>query len=342
MTTAMQKWEIAAPGDANLRMVTASKPVPKPGEILIEVDAVSLNYRERWIIDGGMGSSWEKPLTPGSDVAGRVVAVGDQVTRFAVGDRVIDNDMVGWLDGDAPPPDSTSFQLGRLAQYVAAPADWFIAAPRSLDAAAASTLPVAGLTAWMALVELGKLRAGQTVVVQGTGGVALFAVQFASAMGARVILTSSSDEKLERARAFGATDAINRHRTPDWHQAVRDLTAGRGADHILEMAGGDNVQKSLEAVAVGGRISIVGLLEAPDFRMSIVPLLFSRASVIGIGVGHRRALEDMVRAVDRIGLKPVIDARYSFAELPKAMAHLRRGAFGKVVVHVRDSGTAAA
>jgi NADPH:quinone reductase-like Zn-dependent oxidoreductase len=342
MTTDMQQWEIAAPGDANLRMVTASKPVPKPGEILIEVDAVSLNYRERWIIDGGMGGSWEKPLTPGSDVAGRVVALGEHVTRFAVGDRVIDNDIVGWLDGDAPPPDANSFQLGRLAQYVAAPAEWFIAAPRSLDAAAASTLPVAGLTAWMALVELGKLRAGQTVVVQGTGGVALFAVQFAAAMGARVILTSSSDEKLERARAFGATDAINRHRTPDWHQAVRDLTAGRGADHILEMAGGDNVQKSLEAVAVGGRISLVGLLEAPDFRMSIVPLLFSRASVIGIGVGHRRALEDMVRAVDRIGLKPVIDARYSFAELPKAMAHLRRGAFGKVVVHGRDSGTAAA
>ena len=165
MTTAMQKWEIAAPGDANLRMVTAAKPSPKPGEILLEVEAVSLNYRERWIIDGGMGGSWDQPLTPGSDVAGRVVAVGDHVTRFAVGDRVIDHDMVGWLDGDAPPPDSNSFQLGRLAHYVAAPADWFSAAPRSLDAAAASTLPVAGLTAWMALVELGKLRAGQTVVV---------------------------------------------------------------------------------------------------------------------------------------------------------------------------------
>src|SRR5262245_30421220 len=299
MTIAMQKWEITAPGDANLRLVTAATPSPKPGEILLEVDAVSLNYRERWIIDGGMGNAWEPPLTLGSDVAGRVVAVGDQVTRFAVGDRVIDHDMVGWLDGDAPPPDSNSFQLGRLAHYVAAPADWF--------SAAASTLPVAGLTAWMALVELGKLRAGQTVVVQGTGGVALFAVQFAAAMGARVILTSSSDEKLERARAFGATDVINRQRTPEWHQAVRDLTAGRGADHILEMAGGDNVQKSLEAVAVGGRISLVGLLDAPDFRLSIVPLLFSRASVIGIGVGHRRALEDMVRAVDRLGLKPVID-----------------------------------
>src|SRR5262249_15789601 len=154
MTTAMQKWEIAAPGDANLRLVTASKPLPKPGEILIEVDAVSLNYRERWIIDAGMAISWEPPWPPGSDVGGRVVAVGNHVTRFAVGDRVIDNDMVGWLDGDAPPPDSNSFQLGRLAQYVAAPAEWFIAAPRSLAAAAASTLPVAGLTAWRGVVEL--------------------------------------------------------------------------------------------------------------------------------------------------------------------------------------------
>jgi NADPH:quinone reductase-like Zn-dependent oxidoreductase len=115
MTTDMQPWEIAAPGDANLRMVTTSKPVPKPGEILIEVDAVSLNYRERWIIDGGMGGAWEKPLTPGSDVAGRVVALGEQVTRLSVGDRVIDHDIVGWLDGDAPPPDATSFQWGRLA-----------------------------------------------------------------------------------------------------------------------------------------------------------------------------------------------------------------------------------
>jgi NADPH:quinone reductase-like Zn-dependent oxidoreductase len=263
MTTDMKKWEIAAPGDANLRMVTAPRPSPKPGEIIVEVDAVSLNYREGWIIDGGMGP-WEKPLTPGSDVAGRVVALGENVTRFSVGDRVIDNDIVGWLDGDAPPPDSNSFQLGRLAQYVTAPAEWFIAAPRSLDDGEASTLPVAGLTAWMALIELGRLRAGQTVVVQGTGGVSLFAVQFAAAMGARVILTSSSDEKLERARALGATDLINRHRTPAWHRAVRNLTAGRGADHILEMAGGDNVQKSLEAVATGGRISIVGLLDAPD------------------------------------------------------------------------------
>src|SRR5262249_48725682 len=191
MTTAMQKWEIAAPGDANLRMVTASKPWPQPGEILIAVEAVALNYRERGTSTAAWAAPGSRRLRPGSDVAGRVVAVGDQVTRFAVCDRVIDNDMVGWLDGDAPPPDSKSFQLGRLAQYVAAPADWFIAAPRSLDAAAASTLPVAGLTAWMALVELGKLRAGQTVVVQGTGGVALFAVQFAAAMGARVILTSS-------------------------------------------------------------------------------------------------------------------------------------------------------
>src|SRR5262249_47527585 len=163
----------------------------------------------------------------------------------------------------------------------------------------------------------------------------LVAVQFAAAMGARVILTSSSDEKLERARALGATDTINRQRTPEWHQAVRDLTAGRGADHILEMAGGDNVQKSLEAVAVGGRVSLVRPLDAPDFRLSIVPLLFSRASVIGIGVGHRRALEDMVRAVDRLELTPVIDARYSFAQLPQAMAHLRPGGLRQVVLQVR-------
>src|SRR5262249_25599389 len=124
MTTDMQQWEITAPGDANLRLVTAAKPSPKPGEILLEVDAASLTYWERWTMHGGRGTAGRPPLTPGSDVAGRVVAVGDQVTRFAVGDHVIDNDMVGWLDGDAPPPDSNSFQVGRLAHYVTAPADW--------------------------------------------------------------------------------------------------------------------------------------------------------------------------------------------------------------------------
>lgn len=341
MTNMINRWEIPSLGLEKLALVSVPLPLLKAGEVLVKVEAVSLNYRDGEVADHGMGVPLTFPFTPASDMAGTVVAIGEGVTRFAVGDRVISICITGWIDG-APlswvvAPTQGGPIPGMLAEYVATPAEWCVRAPKSLTSAQASTLPIAALTAWMALIELGHVHAGQTVVVQGTGGVSLFAVQLAAACGATVIVTSSSDEKIERAIKLGATHGINRKHVPQWQSAVLELTDGRGADHILEMAGGENVQRSLEAIANGGRISVIGLLESEEFTAPILGLLGSRASITGISVGPRRALEDLVRMIDQHLIKPVIDHTYSFAEVPQAFAHLNRGAFGKVVIEVNRS-----
>jgi NADPH:quinone reductase-like Zn-dependent oxidoreductase len=204
-------------------------------------------------------------------------------------------------------------------------------APASLDFAAASTLTVAGLTAWFAVVELGRVRAGDVVVIQGTGGVSLFAVQFACAHGARVIVISSSSEKMDRLRKLHPIQGIDRSRQPEWDAQVLEWTAGRGADHLLEMGGGD-ISRSLNAIRVGGRVSIIGLLGDQELHAPILSILFKRAQLVGIGVGHRRAMEDMIRAVDQLKLQPIVDAIYPFAEAPAAFSHMKRGPFGKIVV----------
>jgi len=336
LATTTERWELAAYGLEQLGLREAPLPAPKAGEIVIATEAVALNYRDVEVIDNGMGATLGFPFTPASDLAGRVLAVGEGVTRFLVGDRVLSAFIPGWRDGVSLPWSLASTRGGPLpgvlARHVVEPADWYVHAPQSLSAQEASTLPVAGLTAWMALIEKGQLHAGQSVVVQGTGGVSLFAVQLAAAHGARVIVVSGSDDKLAQAIALGASHGINRHTTPDWEQQVLALTGGRGADHILEMAGGANVERSLRAVAQGGRIAVIGLLEDDRFSLSVMALLASRATITGIAVGPRRALEDLVRAVDALGIRPVIEASYAFDELPQALAHVRRGAFGKIVV----------
>jgi NADPH:quinone reductase-like Zn-dependent oxidoreductase len=303
--------------------------------VLVKVGAVSLNYRDGAIVDGTMSALTDGVLIPGSEIAGEIVASGPGVTRFSVGDRVITNDIVTWVDGPRPPENTNSAAImGRLSEYAVVPVEILSASPRTLNTIGASTLPVAALTAWFAVVELGHIYAGQTIVVQGTGGVSLFAVQFAAAHGARVIVTSSNDDKIARVLALGASDGINRTEHPEWQRVVLELTDGRGADHILEMAGGDNLARSVEAVGLGGRISIIGLLDDRELRAPILPILMRRVTLAGIGVCHRRALEDMVRAVDRLQIKPVIDMVYGFHEAPQAFAHLKRGPFGKVVIRV--------
>lgn len=337
---AMKSWHMSAIGRANLALGTASVPVPGPGEIRVKVKAVSLNYRDKLVIDTGMGLPPAFPFVPASDMAGVVDAVGSGVTRFRPGDRVMSTYIPGWIDGQRPgnarvPAYQTlgGFYPGMLADYVVLKEDWLSASPASLTDAEASTLPIAGLTAWFALVELGKLKAGDTVLVQGTGGVALFGLQIAKALGAEVIVTSGSDEKLARAKALGADHGINRQQG-DWVAAVHALTQDRGADHILEIAGGANLGRSLEAVAVEGIISVIGVLEGFEISGSVLPLLMKSPVIQGISVGHRRSLEDLVRAVDHVGLKPVIDRTYAFGDLPAALDHLDRGPFGKIVVEV--------
>lgn len=338
IVTKMKRWEISDYGRANLSLNEVAVPEPCPGEVLVKVSAVSLNYRDKLVIENGLGMALPFPFTPGSDLAGTVVAVGEGAKRFQSGDRVISTFFPGWIDGsgpgDARKPDGSALggdHQGVLAEYVAMPEDWFAAAPASLEFAAASTLPCAGLTAWYALIERGGLKVGMGVLVQGTGGVALSGLQIAKAFGAQVFVTSGSPEKRERAKVAGADQAIDRD---DWVETVYRLTGDRGVDHILEIVGGAHLARSLEAIAVDGRISLIGVIDGFAISGSAGNLMLKSATVEGIRVGHRRALEDLVRAVDAHAIKPVIDRRYPFDALPAALDHLDRGPFGKVVVEM--------
>ena len=341
-----QRWMIDRYGRDNLRIDHASAPQARAEDVLVKVGAVALNARDLMMLDHGMGMALQFPFTPGSDMAGAVEAVGDGVTRFQVGDRVITNFLPEWIDGrPGGSAEHPSYRTlgghypGVLADYICVSEEWLVAAPASLSDAEAATLPVAGLTAWFALVEQGHIRAGDTVLIPGTGGVALFATQIATAHGADVVITSSSGAKLERAKALGARYGIDRTTTAVAAEVHR-LTEGRGVDHVLDLVGGDNFAVSIEAVAPGGRVSVIGLLSGLELHAPTTPVLLKAPVIQGIVTGHRRALEDLVRAVDRIGLKPVIDRRYAFSELPEALDHMARGAFGKVVVDLATAGDA--
>jgi NADPH:quinone reductase-like Zn-dependent oxidoreductase len=340
-TGTMKRWTLKDIGRDHLELDETVIPVPASNEILVKVSAVSLNYRDLLLIDRGFGlPGGLRPFVPASDAAGVVVSAGEHVKRFKAGDRVISTFIPGWIDG---PGFGTARNYGAatlggehqgvLSQYILLDQDWAVKAPESLTDTEASTLPCAGLTAWTALVERGHLHAGQTVLVEGTGGVALFALQLAAIHGAEAIVVSGDDIKLNRAKALGATHGINRNKE-DWVEAVYRLTGDRGADHVLEIIGGAHFGRGLEAAAVAGRVSLIGVLEGFEISGHFAPLARKRLVVEGVQVGHRQGLEDFVRAIDQTGLKPVIDAEYALADLPAALDHLQRGPFGKVVVRV--------
>lgn len=339
----MKQWALREAGAANLSLDAVAKPTPGAGEVVVKVAAVSLNYRDHLHIENGWGIPEAGALIPGSDASGTVVEIGAGSNRFKVGDRVITTFNPGWIDGpnlgNAREPNSRALgdgaNLGVLSQYLMLSEDWLVRAPQSLTHEQASTLPCAGLTAWTALVEQGGVKPGQTVVLQGTGGVAMFGLQIAQAFGAETISISGEDEKLVRAKALGASHIVNRKKE-DWVEAVYKITGDRGADHILEMVGGAHVARSAQAAAVGGRIALIGVLEGFDFSASLPPILQKNLVLQGVLVGHRRGLEDFVNAIDRHELKPVIDAEYDFADLPSALDHLKRGPFGKIVVKLPE------
>ncbi len=341
MKTVMKQWQLPAFGQRNLELAERPVPTPGPRDLLVRVAAVSLNYRDLLVMEGEL--LLEKPtmpFVPTSDMAGEVVGVGPDVSRFRPGDRVLGHFWTQWID-NAPPTgmerhgQSLGGPLpGMLSQYVVLHEDSAVAAPVSLSDEEASTLPIAALTAWFALVVTGPVNAGDTVLIQGTGGVALFGLQFALALGAQTIITSRSGDKLNRAKALGATTVIDTSLTPDWASIAREATAGKGVDHIMEMIGGDNLIRSTDLLAAGGRIALIGFLDGQMLQLPAVSMMLKRSILQGISVGHRRAFEDMNRAIDELGIKPVIDAIYPFAAALSAFDHLKRGPFGKVVIKV--------
>jgi NADPH:quinone reductase-like Zn-dependent oxidoreductase len=336
----MKAWELPRFGQENLRLMERPVPAPGSGEVLVRVRAVSLNYRDKLVLGGTYLPDLAMPFVPASDASGEVVAIGDGVTGVRVGERVIGHYRVLWIDGK-PGPDQIAISLGGplpgvLAEYVVLPKEALVKMPAHLSYEEAATLPIAGLTAWFSLVEDGQLRAGESVLVQGTGGVSIFAVQFAAMMGARVIVTSSSDEKLARVKKLGAADTINYHTTPEWDKVVLDLTRGRGVDHVIEVGGKNTFARSLNALAINGHVAVVGFLGGMEFGLNALSLIRKMARVRGISVGHRRAFEDMNRAIETNGLRPMIDRHFSFSEVKAAFDYLDKGAFGKIVIRVSD------
>jgi NADPH:quinone reductase-like Zn-dependent oxidoreductase len=334
--TRNRSWKLSAFGAEGLALENAPLPEPGPYDLLVRVRAVSLNYKDKLIVDGVLMPDLAFPYVPASDAVGEVVAVGREVSRFKAGDRVLGQVIADWPDGDAPEvlhKKTLGMTLpGVLSDYVVFGEDAAVAAPPSLGDAEASTLPIAALTAWTALVEMTKSVAGETVLIEGTGGVSLFALQFAVAFGLKAIVTSSNDDKLARARELGAWKTINYRSQPDWDEAVRAATGGRGVDHVLEVVGGDNMRRSVNALAADGRISLIGILADTGFTLSIVPFIRNRLTIQGISIGSRRAFERMNEAIEALAVKPVIDTIYPFEEVPRAFEHLGRGPFGKVVV----------
>ncbi|TXC71040.1 NAD(P)-dependent alcohol dehydrogenase [Sphingomonas ginsenosidivorax] len=306
---------------------------PGPGEIRVALHGSTLNYHDLGVVLGKMPTADGR--VPLADGAGIVEAVGEGVTDFTPGDMVVSCFFPGWQDGTPTIGDFSGTPgdgIDGFAQaFVVRPATAFTLAPKGFDAVEAAAITTAGLTAWRALVVDGKLKAGDTVLLLGTGGVSIWALQIAKAMGATVILTSSSDEKLERARTMGADFTVNYRDQPEWGRVVRDWTGGRGVDHVVEVGGPATLAQSIEAVRVGGHISLIGVLTGASGEVPTAALMARQARLQGLIVGSRRAQQDFVRALDRGLIKPVIDLRYPLEDLADAFRMQMSGAhFGKI------------
>ena len=321
----------------HLQVEQEETPEPGPAEVHVRFHAASLNYRDLSVALGNYNPKMELPRILGSDAAGEVVAVGKEVTSLQPGDRVASLFFQTWQAGEITQATSKSALGGPIDGVFATnrilPETGLIPIPDTLSFEQAATLPCAALTAWNALVEKGKLHAGQTVVILGTGGVSLFGLQLAKAHGARVILTSSSDEKLERGKALGADEAINYKKLPDWDAEVLKLTGGRGADHVLEVGGSGTMARSLNAVRVGGHVHLIGVLSEPGKGVDILAVLRKSIHLNGIYVGSRSMFERLNAAIEINGLEPVIDRVFSLRDARAAFEHLQSGNhFGKVVL----------
>jgi NADPH:quinone reductase-like Zn-dependent oxidoreductase len=331
----MRVVRLRAPGGLDhLDLVEMADPgAPGPGEIRVRLHASSLNYHDLAVVLGHMGAPDGR--IPMADGAGVVEAVGPGADSFAPGDSVVSCFFPQWADG---PPRIGDFSGtpgdgvdGFAREAVVLPAEAFTLAPKGFSHAEAATLTTAGVTAWRALVVDGGLKAGDTVLLLGTGGVSIFALQIAKRLGATVIITSSSDEKLERARALGADHGVNYRRTPEWGQAVRDWTGGRGVDHVVEVGGAGTLPQSIAAVAIGGHIALIGVLTGFGGEVPTALLMARQARLQGLIVGSRQHQTEFVQAIDQMGLRPVIDRTFPLERIADAFGFEGSGAhFGKI------------
>jgi NADPH:quinone reductase-like Zn-dependent oxidoreductase len=338
----MKAYEIGTQqGLASLRMVERSDPVAGPGDVVLKVRATCLNHRDLLVLEGGYGPRRPENRTPCSDGVGEVTALGAGVTGIAIGDRATANHFVTWTGGafaqSAFGADLGINRDGWLAERIVIPAAALVRVPDTIDDAQAAPLPAAGLTAWNALVEVGKIKAGDVVLALGTGGVSIFALQIARMHGARVAVTSSSDEKLAMARELGAEITINYRTDPDWPAALLAATGGAGADIVVETGGLATLPQSIAAAAVNGRIVIIGALAGPPSQglPNFPSIIGKNLTLRGIAEGSRAMLAAMVRAIEVSAMRPVIDREFAFERAADAYAHLKSGEhLGKVMIRL--------
>lgn len=337
----MRAYEIQEFGIDKLALTTREMPEPGPNEVLVRLRAASLNYRDLMVVSGTYNPRMTLPAIPLSDGAGEIIAVGESVSKWKVGDRVCSIVISGWLDGEGTAEKSkTAIAAGGadgvLREFAAFNEESIVRAPEHLSFEEAATLPCAAVTAWNALVVSGRIKADDTVLTLGTGGVSIFALQIAKYFGARVISTSSSDEKLSKARALGADETINYRTREDWDKAVLELTNGRGVDHVIEVGGTGTLARSVKAVRVGGHIALIGALDmAGEFNP--VPVFMKGIRMQGIFVGSREMFEGLNAVIEKSRMRPVIDRVFDFSEAREALKYMESGShFGKIVIRIGD------
>ncbi len=334
----MKAYEIQEFGIDNLVIADRDRPTPGPTEVVVRMRSVSVNFRDLRMVQGLYNPRLKMPLVPFSDGAGEIAEVGSAVTRWKPGDRVCPIFMQGWIDGDVTFEKARTAlggdRDGVLREYAAFDQEGVVRVPEHLSFAEASTLPCAAVTAWHALVVSGEIKAGDTVLVQGTGGVSVFALQIAKAFGAKVIVTSSSDEKLERARGLGADELINYRQTPDWEKRVSEITERRGVDHVVEVGGAGTLSRSIASTAMGGHIALIGVL-AGNADVNWMPIFMKAIKLQGIFVGSRTMFEEMNGFFAEHQIRPVIDQSFGFDSAREALRTMESAThFGKIVIEI--------
>ncbi|HEX4322570.1 MAG TPA: NAD(P)-dependent alcohol dehydrogenase [Acidobacteriaceae bacterium] len=336
----MQQWQIPAFGLDAMTLIEKESVSPGLGQVQARIHAISLNYRDLMVVQGRYNPRLAMPRVPCSDGAGEVIAVGSGVTQWKPGDRVMGIFMQNWQDG-RPTAAKTKGALGgdidgMLATEVVLPETGLVRIPDHLSFEEASTLPCAAVTAWNALFTWADTQPGDTVLVQGTGGVSIFALQFAKLAGARVLGTSSSDEKLERAKSLGLDAGFNYKTSPDWEKWALEQTGGEGVDLVVEVGGAGTLPRAIKAARPGGIVAQIGVLSGAAEAVDVRPILSRHIQIHGVYVGSRANFMAMNKAISQAQLKPVIDSTFSFADAPAAFRHMESAAhFGKIVISAK-------